>query len=351
MASYARRFVAAGVRLVGGCCGTTPEHIRQIAEAVRADGARARGRRRAPRPTGGRSVRPSRAARSRRWPRRSPTAASSSSRRSRRRAALDLAASVAAGAAFRDRWRGRRQRAGLPAVGRARERAGARGADRERRGRDAAALLLPRSHADRHAVGPGRRARDGHCATCCSRRAARRASASYADATSVFDVDAIGLTNMVDAAEPGARHRRPADRRADAVPRRRRRQSVCARSGGRVAPARRTRSRPAPSSSSRRRFSTSTAFEPALARLQETGLPVLAGARRARGLAPRGVPRERGGRRAGRRYACWTACDGTDDQAAEAMAITLEIAAWLRQRVDGLQVTSVHGSPRRPNGC
>ena len=34
-ASYARRFIAAGVRLVGGCCGTTPEHIRQIARAVR----------------------------------------------------------------------------------------------------------------------------------------------------------------------------------------------------------------------------------------------------------------------------------------------------------------------------
>jgi len=27
MASYARKFVAAGVRLVGGCCGTTPDHI------------------------------------------------------------------------------------------------------------------------------------------------------------------------------------------------------------------------------------------------------------------------------------------------------------------------------------
>jgi homocysteine S-methyltransferase len=35
LASYARRFVAAGVRLVGGCCGTTPEHTRQIGEAVR----------------------------------------------------------------------------------------------------------------------------------------------------------------------------------------------------------------------------------------------------------------------------------------------------------------------------
>ena len=34
IASYARRFIANGVRLVGGCCGTTPEHIRQIAVAV-----------------------------------------------------------------------------------------------------------------------------------------------------------------------------------------------------------------------------------------------------------------------------------------------------------------------------
>lgn len=34
MASYAKRFIASGVRLVGGCCGTTPEHIRQISAAV-----------------------------------------------------------------------------------------------------------------------------------------------------------------------------------------------------------------------------------------------------------------------------------------------------------------------------
>jgi len=36
MASYARRFIMNGVKLVGGCCGTTPEHIRQIKAAVRA---------------------------------------------------------------------------------------------------------------------------------------------------------------------------------------------------------------------------------------------------------------------------------------------------------------------------
>lgn len=42
MASYARKFVAAGVRLVGGCCGTTPEHIRIMKSALRAGEARSR---------------------------------------------------------------------------------------------------------------------------------------------------------------------------------------------------------------------------------------------------------------------------------------------------------------------
>jgi homocysteine S-methyltransferase len=40
MASYARKFVAAGVRLVGGCCGTTPEHIRIMKSALRVGEAR-----------------------------------------------------------------------------------------------------------------------------------------------------------------------------------------------------------------------------------------------------------------------------------------------------------------------
>ena len=39
MASYARRFVLHNVRLVGGCCGTTPEHIKQIKAAIRASTA------------------------------------------------------------------------------------------------------------------------------------------------------------------------------------------------------------------------------------------------------------------------------------------------------------------------
>ena len=40
MASYARKFVASGVRLVGGCCGTTPDHIRVMKAALRVGEAR-----------------------------------------------------------------------------------------------------------------------------------------------------------------------------------------------------------------------------------------------------------------------------------------------------------------------
>jgi len=34
MAGYARRLIEAGVRFVGGCCGTTPDHVRKIRDAV-----------------------------------------------------------------------------------------------------------------------------------------------------------------------------------------------------------------------------------------------------------------------------------------------------------------------------
>ncbi len=42
MASYARKFVTAGVRLIGGCCGSTPDHIRVMKAALRAGEARAK---------------------------------------------------------------------------------------------------------------------------------------------------------------------------------------------------------------------------------------------------------------------------------------------------------------------
>ncbi|MFQ5688990.1 MAG: bifunctional homocysteine S-methyltransferase/methylenetetrahydrofolate reductase [Gemmatimonadota bacterium] len=36
MASYARKLVQVGARIVGGCCGTTPRHIREMANQIRA---------------------------------------------------------------------------------------------------------------------------------------------------------------------------------------------------------------------------------------------------------------------------------------------------------------------------
>ena len=36
MAEYAKRFYEMGARIIGGCCGTTPDHIREIVRAVRA---------------------------------------------------------------------------------------------------------------------------------------------------------------------------------------------------------------------------------------------------------------------------------------------------------------------------
>ena len=42
MASYARKFIAAGARLVGGCCGTTPDHIRVMKSALRVVEARSK---------------------------------------------------------------------------------------------------------------------------------------------------------------------------------------------------------------------------------------------------------------------------------------------------------------------
>ncbi|MGV3522903.1 MAG: bifunctional homocysteine S-methyltransferase/methylenetetrahydrofolate reductase [Candidatus Sericytochromatia bacterium] len=36
MASYARKLIKSGVQLIGGCCGTTPEHIQEIARSAKA---------------------------------------------------------------------------------------------------------------------------------------------------------------------------------------------------------------------------------------------------------------------------------------------------------------------------
>ena len=94
--------------------------------------------------------------------------------------------------------RRRRQHPRRPARRRAAERAVAGGADRAAgRHRDAAALLLPRPQPARHPVRSARRARDGAAQPAAHHRRSRAASATIPDATAVFDVDSIGLTNVV----------------------------------------------------------------------------------------------------------------------------------------------------------
>ena len=100
--------------------------------------------------------------------------------------------------AAEDARRRRRQHSRRPARRRAHERAVAGGADRAAgRDRDAAPLLLPRPQPARHPVRPARRARDGAAQPDAHHRRSRAASATIPDATAVFDVDSIGLTNVV----------------------------------------------------------------------------------------------------------------------------------------------------------
>ena len=74
---YLTRFADAGVTLVGGCCGTTPTHIRAAADALRAQAQSSQPGRRGPRRRSPGRAPPPRASRSRpaasRRPARSPT--------------------------------------------------------------------------------------------------------------------------------------------------------------------------------------------------------------------------------------------------------------------------------------
>jgi homocysteine S-methyltransferase len=342
MASYARRFANAGVRLVGGCCGTTPEHTRQMAEAVRATPPMAR-----PAPSAvvaGRTDAMTPVARAQK----SAMAAALDAGRFVVMAevaaprGVDLTASLSAARKFRS--------LGAVAVN---------VPDYPQSGARASALMLSalienaeietvlqytcrdrtliRMQSDlvgAHAMGlrnllltTGSPARIG----------------SYADATSVFEVDAIGLINMATRLNQGLDIAgqpigRPTRFHVGAVVNpfaidsaaewRRLAHKIEAGAEFLVTPP----------------ILDVASLEPALRPLQDTGLPVIAGLAALEGL----------------RHAEFLASEvvgvrvaetvlerlrEADDQEAEAMAITLEIAAWLRQRVNGLQVTSFHGSP------
>ena len=168
MASYARRFISSGVRLVGGCCGTTPEHIRQIKAAARqlapavahaTRGSAARVVSVADAPHAQTPVARSTKSRFAAPPRRRPLCV-------RRRARAAARARVRVGdrqaqGAGRTATR-RRHRARWAAKRRAHERAVARRADSAAGGhRDAAAVLVSRQEPARHSVGSAGRARHG----------------------------------------------------------------------------------------------------------------------------------------------------------------------------------------------
>ncbi len=151
------------------------------------------------------------------------------------------------------------------------------------------------------------------------------------------------------AAQSRARHRRAADRRADAVSHRRRGQSVCAGSRRRVAPARsQSRSRrgvPRHAADLRPRRRSSACCRGC----KDDGA---AGARRrrgARGPAARGVPRERSGRRARAGRAARSAAARRRRARRGAWRSRVEIARGLarpRRRAAGHVVSRLAGERR-----
>ena len=229
MASYARRFMLHNVRVVGGCCGTTPEHIRQIKAAVRAQA-----------PAGKRAWRAGSSARTRckRRPRlrletltssRSPASASPSLRGRSAGGTFVIGVELLPPRGFEAQ----------PVVERARALKG-RGVDFVnipdglRAGARLSALslavlveqqagietLLHYSCRDRNLLGIqsdllGAHAMGLRNVLLITGDPGR--VGDYPDATAVFDVDSIGLTNLVSRLNHGKRRRRAGDRRPERV--------------------------------------------------------------------------------------------------------------------------------------
>ena len=206
MASYARRFILHNVRVVGGCCGTTPEHIRQIKAAVRGAGTR-------PRRRGGRAARAGRAgapARRDRRRRRCRASRSRGWRASWRAGTFVLGVELLPPRGFEARAghpararaealrRRRRQHSRRPARRRAAERAVAGGARSS--SRPGIETLLHYSCRDRNLLGIQSDLLGAHAMGLRNLLLITGDPGrvgDYPDATAVFDVDSIGLTNVV----------------------------------------------------------------------------------------------------------------------------------------------------------
>jgi homocysteine S-methyltransferase len=344
MASYARRFIAAGTRLIGGCCGTTPEHIRRIAVAVRtampadrttAPAVRAVESQATPLPGVERREK-SRLARALADGRFVMIVEASAPR------GLDLDAVIAQARRYKELGAIAVNVPDYPKSG-ARTSALALAVLLEQRA--GVETLLHYSCRDRNLIGMQSDLVGAHALglrNVLLTTGQPAPQATYADATSVFDVDSIGLTNMVVRLNQGL--------------------DIGGREIG--APARFhigvgfNLFAPDPDAEWRRlhhkvaagaEFIVTApvfdlpAFDAILGPLQETGVPILAGIaalgslRQAEFLASEvtgvRVPN-----------AIFTRLRSADDEAAEALAVTLELVAALRSRVQGLQITVVHGS-------
>ena len=345
MASYARRFVAAGVRLVGGCCGTTPDHVRQIAGAVRTA-----------MPTAVRAVPAAPAddqtvvARPVERREKSALARAFAEKRfaivmeAAAPRGLDLVPVVAQARRFRDLGAIAVSVPDYPKSG-ARASALALGVLIERQG--PVETLLHYSCRDRSVIGIQSDLVGAHAMglrNVLLTTGTPAPQARYPDATSVFDVDAIGLTNMV------ARLNHGLDIAGQPIG-----APTLFHIGVAVNPF-----SPDPDAEWRRlehkveagaEFLMTppifdlAAFDRVLPRLKSTGLPLLAGVAALEGV----------------RHAEFLASEvvgvrlpdtlidtlrRAGDERAAAMAVTVELSRELSSRVEGLQVTSVHGSSK-----
>ncbi len=343
MASYARRFVAAGARLVGGCCGTSPEHTRQIAHAVRTTSP-------GPRPV--------------------PVAASASVAAAprlevERRQKSDLAAALASGRfaivvevsaprgldlsesllqarRFRDLGAAAVNVPDYPKSG-ARASALAFAALLEQDGTETVLHYVCR---DRRLVGMQSDLVAAHALglrNLLLTTGAPAGTGDHQEAATLVEVDAVGLLTLVGHLNTGLDLGDQSLARAAAF-----------HAGAAVNPF------AADMDAEWRRMAQKVeagveffvtppifdveAFLPILARLQDTGVPVLAGlaalegVRHAEFLASEVI-----GVRLPDRL--MTRLRQARDEGGEAMAATLEIAAALMERAGGLQITTVHGSP------
>jgi len=344
LASYARRFIAAGVRLVGGCCGTTPEHVRQIAVAVRTmapAGARptpraAPGEQTAPAPAVSRREK-SALARAFADGRFAVVAEVAAPR------GLDLAATVQRARRFRDLGAVAVNVPDYPKSG-ARASALTLAALIEHEGH--VETVLHYSCRDRHLIGMqsdlvGAHAMGVRNVLLTTGNPAPQGT--YADATSVFDVDAIGLLNMASRLNHGL----DIGGQSIGAP-------TSFHLGVGVNPF-----APNPDAEWRRlahkvdagaEFIVTppvldlAAFNAVLPKLRATGLPIVAGLAALEGVRHvEFLASEVVGVRVN--DALLDRLRGAADPTAEALAITLELARWLRDHVQGIQVTSVHGSP------